>query len=59
MSHFRYVDDIFFTSNESIESIDQMLDQANNFHPNIKLVRQIGRSVSFLDLFIENSKGSL
>ncbi|CAF4525004.1 unnamed protein product, partial [Rotaria socialis] len=33
----RYVDDIFFTSNDSLESIDQMLDGANNFHPNIKL----------------------
>ncbi|CAF4249406.1 unnamed protein product, partial [Rotaria magnacalcarata] len=34
-----YVDDIFFTSNDSLESIDQMLDEANNFHSNIKLVR--------------------
>ncbi|CAF3301814.1 unnamed protein product [Rotaria socialis] len=55
----RYVDDIFFTSNDSLESIDQMLDEANNFHPNIKLVRQIGRSVPFLDVFIHNSKGAL
>ena len=59
MSHFRYVDDIFFTSNVSVESIDQMLDQANNFHPNIKLVRQIGRSIPFLDVFIENSNGTM
>ncbi|CAM4946256.1 unnamed protein product [Rotaria socialis] len=54
-----YVDDIFFTSNDSLESIDQMLDEANNFHPNIKLVRQIGRSVPFLDVLIENRKGTL
>ncbi|CAF3334786.1 unnamed protein product [Rotaria socialis] len=59
MSHFRYVDDIFFTSNDSLECIDQMLDEANNFHPNIKLVRQIGRSVPFLDVLIENRKGTL
>ncbi|CAF3384021.1 unnamed protein product [Rotaria socialis] len=59
MSHFRYVDDIFFTSNDSLESIGQMLDEANQFHPNIKLVRQIGRSVSFLDVFIQNSNGAL
>ncbi|CAF4673625.1 unnamed protein product, partial [Rotaria socialis] len=39
--------------------IDQMLDEANNFHPNIKLVRQIGRSVPFLDVLIENRKGTL
>ncbi|CAF4773876.1 unnamed protein product [Rotaria socialis] len=37
----KYVDDIFFMSNDSFESIDQMLDEANKFHPNIKLVRQI------------------
>jgi len=36
-----------------------MLDEANNLHPNIKLVRQIGTSVSFLDLFIENKNGVL
>ena len=29
------------------------------FHPNIKLVRQIGRSVSFLDASIENNNGTL
>ena len=56
---FRYIDDIFFTSNESLETINQMLDEANNFHPNIKLVRQVGTSVSFLDLFIENKNGVL
>jgi hypothetical protein len=31
----RYMDDIFFTSNESLETINQMLNQANNLHPNI------------------------
>ncbi|CAF2128241.1 unnamed protein product [Rotaria magnacalcarata] len=36
-----------------------MLDQANNFHRNIKLVRQIGRSIPFLDVFIENNSGTL
>jgi hypothetical protein len=36
-----------------------MLDEANSFHPNIKLVRQIGTSVSFLDVFIENNNGIL
>jgi hypothetical protein len=38
----RYIDDIFLTSNDSLETINEMLDEANNFHPNIKLVRQIG-----------------
>lgn len=36
-----------------------MLDEANNLHPNSKLVRQIGTSVSFLDLLIENKNGVL
>ncbi len=34
-----------------------MLDEANKLDPNIKLVRQLGTSVSFLDLFIENKNG--
>jgi hypothetical protein len=50
---------IFFTSNELLEKINQMLDEANNLHPNIELVRQLGTSVSFLDLFIENKNGTL
>ncbi len=55
----RYIDDILFTSNESLQEINQILDKTNNLHPNIKLVRQIGTSVSFLDLFIENKNGTL
>ncbi len=38
----RYIDDIFFTSDESFDKSNQMLDGANNYHPNIQLVRQIG-----------------
>jgi hypothetical protein len=36
-----------------------MLDVANKFHPNIKLVRQLGATVSFLDVNIENKNGIL
>jgi hypothetical protein len=36
-----------------------MLDEVNNLHPNIKLVRQIGKNVAFLDLLIENKDGVL
>ncbi|CAF3372163.1 unnamed protein product [Rotaria socialis] len=57
--YVRYIDDIFFTSNESYQSIDKMLDEANLFHPNIKLVRQISRNVSFLDIYIQSRKGNL
>jgi hypothetical protein len=36
-----------------------MLDEINNFHPNIKLVRQLGTSVSLLDVYIENKNAIL
>ncbi len=36
-----------------------MLGEANSLHPNIKLVCQIGTSVSFLDVFIENKNDIL
>ncbi|CAF4160468.1 unnamed protein product [Rotaria sordida] len=55
----RYIDDIFLTSNKSLDKINQMLDEANQFHPNIKLVRQIGTSILFLDVYIENKNGTL
>ena len=55
----RYIDDIFFTSNQPLNEINEMLDHANDFHPNIKLVRQIGKNVSFLDVLIENDHGTL
>jgi hypothetical protein len=43
-----------------MDTINQMLDEANSFHPNIKLVRKVGtKSVSFLDVFIENKNGIL
>jgi hypothetical protein len=42
-----------------LDSINRLLDEANNLHPNIKLVRQLGTSVSFLDLLIENKNGVL
>lgn len=36
-----------------------MLDEVNASHPNIKLIRHIGTSASFLDLSIENENGTL
>ncbi|CAF4791111.1 unnamed protein product, partial [Rotaria magnacalcarata] len=40
----------FFTSNESIEIVEQLLQDANTWHPNIKLEYNIGSSVPFLDV---------
>ncbi len=56
---YRYLDDIFFTSNQPLDAINQLLNVANNLHPNIKLVRQIGTGVPFLDLLIENKNDLL
>ena len=55
----RYIDDIFLTSNEPLESINAMLNEVNSSHPNIKLTRQIGKSLPFLDVLIENKSGIL
>lgn len=55
----RYIDDVFFTSNEPLDKVNEMLDMAHNLHPNIKLVRNIGSDVSFLDVHIENKDGTL
>ncbi|CAF3441883.1 unnamed protein product, partial [Rotaria socialis] len=33
----RYIDDIFLTSNDSIQNLTKMLEDANAYHPNIKL----------------------
>ncbi|CAF4745410.1 unnamed protein product, partial [Rotaria sp. Silwood2] len=53
----RYIDDIFLTSNEPIETIQQRLDDANQWHPNIKLEWKIGYSVPFLDVLVSNKNG--
>ncbi|CAF0911704.1 unnamed protein product [Rotaria sordida] len=55
----RYIDDIFLTTNDSIEQVQQMLNEADNYHPDIKLIYEISNSVSFLDLQIENVNGQL
>lgn len=43
------------TSNESIESLQRMLNDANYYHPNIKLTYEIGDKANFLDLHIKNT----
>jgi len=55
----RYIDDIFFTWNESEEKVKELLETANKFHPNIKTTWKIGKTVSFLDLLISNNDGLL
>ncbi|CAM4845825.1 unnamed protein product [Rotaria magnacalcarata] len=55
----RYIDDIFLTSNDSIESLHDMLENANKYHLNIKLTHEIGSCVSFLDVQINNQDGNI
>ena len=38
---------------------NHLIESANDFHPNIKSVRQIGPKISFLDPLIDNKNGVL
>ncbi|CAF1349920.1 unnamed protein product [Didymodactylos carnosus] len=55
----KYIDDIFLTSNDSIETLKQMLEDANEKHPNIALTYEIGNRISFVDLQIKNQEENL
>ena len=55
----RYIDDVFFTSNESMETIQKLLSDADRWHPNIRLESHIGSSVPFLDVLVTNRQGML
>jgi hypothetical protein len=54
---YSYIDDylLYFKSTTRENQSNVRWSQ----HPNIKLVRQLGTSVLFLDLFIENKNGTL
>jgi hypothetical protein len=54
-----YIDDIFFTWNESEKSVKEILEAANRFDPNIKLTYTISKTTSFLDLLLSNDNGIL
>ena len=55
--YYSYVDDIFLTSNGSIEELRKILEQAKRYHPNIKFNYDIGSCVSFLDVQVKNQQG--
>ena len=40
----------FFTSNDSIDEINRMLNEVNKRHPNIKITSTITNPTSFLDV---------
>ncbi|CAF1427583.1 unnamed protein product [Rotaria sordida] len=55
----RYIDDIFFTWNDSQEELEKLLNKLNCHHPNIKLEYKIGQSLPFLDVLLTNNNGIL
>ncbi|CAF3636257.1 unnamed protein product [Rotaria socialis] len=57
--YFRYIDDIFISVNWPIRHLLKEVDRWNQFDPNIQLSANIGSSINFLDLHIENQDGQL
>ncbi|CAF2831392.1 unnamed protein product [Rotaria sp. Silwood2] len=55
----RYIDDIFFTWNDSQEKLEELLNKLNCHHPNIKLEYKIGQCLPFLDVILSNNNGIL
>jgi len=56
---FRYIDDVFMTTNLSFDQINELLDRANVKDENISISRSIGSNVEFLDVSIQNNQGQL
>lgn len=57
--YLRYIDDIFLMINWPQRHLFKQIERWNQFDENIELNAQIGRSINFLDLHIENDQGSL
>jgi hypothetical protein len=59
--HFssRYHDTIFVTWNAPIEKLQPILDELNTKHQDITIKYNMGYEVQFLDVNVENRKGSL
>lgn len=55
----RYIDDIFFTWNDTQEKLENLLKKLNAHHPNIKLEYKIGQCLPFLDVLLSNTNGTL
>ncbi|CAF1527436.1 unnamed protein product [Adineta steineri] len=55
----RYIDDIFITWNGTEKELIKFLNEANTWHPNIKLDYKIGQSLPFLDILLTNNNGTI
>lgn len=58
LSH-RYIDDIFMTTNQTIEEINAELEKAKHKDINIRIESTIDTSVNFLDVTVTNENGRL
>ena len=54
-----YIDDVFMIWNRSERELIKLLDEANTWHPNIKLDYKIGQCLPFLDVLLVNNNGIL
>lgn len=55
----RYIDDIFMTWNKSEQALKKLLNEANQWHPNMKFEYKISQSLPFLDVNLTNRNGIL
>ncbi|CAM2728181.1 unnamed protein product [Rotaria socialis] len=54
-----YIDDVFMTWNKSENELKKIIENANTWHPNIKLEYKISKSLPFLDVLLTNINGTL
>ena len=57
--YLRYIDDIFIVVNWPERHFNKQIERWNTFDNNIKLNPLISKTISFLDLHIENNQGKL
>ncbi|CAF2652357.1 unnamed protein product [Rotaria sp. Silwood2] len=57
--YLRYIDDIFIAINWPIQHLSKQIDRWNKFDRNIKLKAEVGHSINFLDVYIENKNGEV
>ena len=56
---FRYIDDVFMSTNLQHSQIKAILDTMNQKDPNIRITAKISNKLDFLDVEIENNQGQL
>ncbi|CAF5211219.1 unnamed protein product, partial [Rotaria magnacalcarata] len=57
--YLRYIDDMFIIINWPERHLNKQIDQWNALDSNIQLKAQVGQSINFLDIYIENINADL